>query len=371
MVNRWQERDFVLDVDKGTLSYFKKGFAGDPTEFKGELRLAGGMVAPWDKSLGGQKFVFELTSCVHEDGTETPLKLGAPSQHDREAWIIAIRATMKKHGAAGMRHVTALDDALTGRKALGLDRDMKEQQRLEAVEEAAHLRQEQMDHIEIEDVHQKQDLTLDAVGRIKAQLLDSQELANATGQTLTAQTEQIDAINEDLEKINHNVERADKNFDTLERWRIFGGKSRKKGKKAGKEQRKQISKDNEKFEDKVAAKKGDLGMEYDRSDSNDLDRDDLASSGPKHQNVAKGLKGRNAEEQAQIDAIAAKDDTINSGLDDIDKLLDVLGDTAKQLGDQTQKHNEKLKLMTGTTDEAQVGVARINERAQYNVRYLS
>ena len=362
----WKAHEFVLDVDKGTMSYYSKGKAKVAEAFKGESRLAGGMVAPAGRSVSGQKFVFELSGCVHEDGGEQALKMAAASKGEMDAWIIAIRATMKKHGAQSMRHVTALDDALTGRKKLGLDRDVKAQSQMDAIDEAERDRaesrlQEQMDP---EDVHIKQDLTLDAVGRIKAQLNESNELAAATAETLHKQTEQIDAINDDLDKINNNVDRADKNFDTLERWRFFGGKSKKKAKKAEKEAR-------EKLEKQSHSEEHQKGALHAVPHHQTHQEPPLSPSfKPGRHNVASGLEARDDDEQRHLDKIKQKDDVINDGLDDIDKLLENLGTAAKSLGEQTKLHNEKLKHMTGTTDEANVGVARINERAQYNVQYL-
>lgn len=69
-------------------------------------------------------------------------------------------------------------------------------------------------------------------------------------------------------------------------------------------------------------------------------------------------------------------------------MLDSLGDAAKGLGDKAKAHNEKLEVMKKSMDKAtdghfQIvalfriepsifkGVARVNERAAFNVKYLS
>ena len=42
----WQERDFVLDGEAGTLSYYGAGQGGFAKHLKGELHLRGGAVRP-------------------------------------------------------------------------------------------------------------------------------------------------------------------------------------------------------------------------------------------------------------------------------------------------------------------------------------
>mmetsp|Transcript_21227 Transcript_21227/g.26429 ORF Transcript_21227/g.26429 Transcript_21227/m.26429 type:complete len:282 (+) Transcript_21227:22-867(+) len=226
----WQERDFVLDIGKGTLSYYQKGQAGIRKGFKGELRLAGGLIKACGEPVSGQKYVFELNECVDEDGGIQPLKLAAATQGEMEAWIVSIRATMKKHGAAAMKHsrpLGAMMEAQEEKKNLMQGANPNALSRGQNQDIDEQMRQQHAQKIDAEEVYAMQNQTMNAVGRIKAQLDDTQQLAATTGETLDQQGEQLDAINDDLDKLNTNVDRADKNFNQLEKWRIFGGHSKK------------------------------------------------------------------------------------------------------------------------------------------------
>ena len=47
--------------------------------------------------------------------------------------------------------------------------------------------------------------------------------------TLKQQGEQIEQTTRDLDRMNHELKQADRNLSQLESWRIFGGKSKRKG----------------------------------------------------------------------------------------------------------------------------------------------
>lgn len=60
---------------------------------------------------------------------------------------------------------------------------------------------------------------------------------------------------------------------------------------------------------------------------------------------------------------------MNRGLDDLDGLLDALGDQAKAMNAQTRRQNRRLDDVRDELAEAEVGTARVNARARHNVGY--
>jgi len=373
----WQERDFVLDVDRGTLAYYAKGAAGVAKAYKGQVALAGGLVVAVDDATR-KAFAFELTGCVDLEGKDRPLRLAATSQPEMDSWLVAIRATIKKHGVSTHAADTTAGGLATARSRLssappragGGDDEGGADQHDQRSSAASHV-------VAAEDVYAKQELTRDAVARIKAQLADSKELADATAETLAAQGEQIDAVNRDATALNDNVDKADRNFDKLERWRVFGGRSKKKGARAAARAARdaQSSGDGGSPRDAAAPVAVSGGGGLDAAAGGPAEASSGKSVADRRRasrtNIAEGLSARDESDQAALDRIATNDDEINAGLDDIDAMLDDLGDTARALGATTKRHNAKLQTMTERVDTASSGVARINERAHYNVRYLS
>ena len=132
--------------------------------------------------LWGEAHVFAVT-CSDEAGRTTVLKLAGASEGEMQSWITALRSSSSTEAKQ--------DEGMSSRAA----------------------------------IQKTQDDSLEALSRITRMLEDSQAVAVKTGQELDQQAEQLAEIDADLGKMNAAVRRADRNFNSLERWRIFGGKS--------------------------------------------------------------------------------------------------------------------------------------------------
>ena len=85
--------------------------------------------------------------------------------------------------------------------------------------------------------------------------------------------------------------------------------------------------------------------------------------------MTSGLAARDGAEAGALASIAAKDDAIEDGLGGLDDLLDSLGTAAADMNKQARAHNDKLRDMQAGMNDAAVGTARVNERANCNVKY--
>lgn len=182
----WQPRDFVLDTNMGTLSYYAKGQAGFAKHLKGVLRLRGGQAAAVSQ-LHGEPFAFELQECLYEDDKVGELRLAASTVAEMDSWLVALRFAMKRHAGKG-------------------DDDSERPSTSMAAPEVD-------DFVDAGTVLKTQKDTSAAVGRIQAMLADSESVAATTAETMDAQAEQLDTINGDLAGLNANIKKADKNFD--------------------------------------------------------------------------------------------------------------------------------------------------------------
>ena len=166
--------------------------------------------------------------------------------------------------------------------------------------------------------------------------------------------------------MNHELKQADRNLTQLESWRIFGGKSKRKGRKAEKLARAHSSRfpEDEKEPSKSPPRR--------RRSSNDGSKSPASlpsSRKPSRSNIVDGLEGRDADEAAALDNIRRKDDTINAGLDEIDSMLDALGGDARRMNAQVRRQNSRLGVMNEALEESEARTARVNARARHNVGY--
>ena len=165
--------------------------------------------------------------------------------------------------------------------------------------------------------------------------------------------------------MNHELKQADRNLTQLESWRIFGGKSKRKGRKAEKLARAHSSR----FPDDDAKE---VSPPRRRRSSNDGSKSPASlpsSRKPSRSNIVDGLAGRDADEAEQLDRIRRKDDTINAGLDEIDSMLDALGGDARRMNAQVRRQNSRLGVMNEALEESEARTARVNARARHNVGY--
>ena len=315
----WQERDFVLEGD--SLAYYAPGQGGFAKHLKGELRLAGCGVAACDGFVHGRVNCFKVTTAGGDRGD---VVLSAETSAEAEAWIVAVRSAARGAGAAA----PAAPRVVLTRAPSG--------------------------DATAEDVDRVQDDTLAAVDRIRRQLEDSNAVAAQTSETLARQGEQMDDVNHNLTTLKANLERADKNLDKLERWRLpfWGGKSTKRGEHAA----------------QGAALRNDAVEDVAHHDLDEAGAARARARGDRR-NVTSGLAARDGAEAGALASIAAKDDAIEDGLGGLDDLLDSLGTAAADMNKQARAHNEKLRDMQAGMNDAAVGTARVNERANCNVKY--
>mmetsp|Transcript_12170 Transcript_12170/g.37466 ORF Transcript_12170/g.37466 Transcript_12170/m.37466 type:complete len:412 (-) Transcript_12170:63-1298(-) len=368
----WQARDFVLDSDAGALSYFDAGGGGVPDRCRSAVDLRGASARPLEGKHKGKPHCF-----VVEAGEQT-LTLAAPTADDRDDWVKAVRTAAKKLAIA--KHWRGAPAAAA-----------------ESWPEARRFAPgSKSDGAAESDVAAVQDETLSAVGRMRRQLTGTQEIANATSDTLRAQDEQLHGITRDLDRANSSLKEADKRLDSLESWRIFGGKSKKKGRKAEKLTRRAAERDGAAAASPEAGKKlSSRGSTLDSIDEapgsgrrllrrssstagKDLGDRRLSSSSMEggrrlsrrgSSNVTMGLEGRDDEEKAALQRIAARDEEVNRGLDDLDGLLDALGNQAKAMNTHVRRQSKKLDDVRDELHDAEVGTARVNARARHNVGY--
>jgi hypothetical protein len=80
----------------------------------------------------------------------------------------------------------------------------------------------------LQETEQKQNQTKEAVGRIKAQIGETETLANSTLQELREQGAQMDNINMDVIGVQQKLETSSSLQDTFDVWSggLFGGKKR-------------------------------------------------------------------------------------------------------------------------------------------------
>ncbi len=336
----WQARDCEVDRASGTFAYAS---ADKPRK---ALTLASAKVRTMEP-YKGKPFVF-----VVDFSSGEPLTLAATSGEERDKWVRFIKQTAKL--LAVRKH----------RAGEGLNPD-------QAWPEARRYRTgEKADRASAKDVDRLQDETLDVVGRMRRQLSGTREIAAATSDTLKQQGEQIEQTTRDLDRMNHELKQADRNLSQLESWRIFGGKSKRKGRKAEKLARAHSSR----FPEEESSSKSPprRSPPRRRRSSNDGSKSPASlpsSRKPSRSNIVDGLEGRDADEAAALDTIRRKDDTINAGLDEIDSMLDALGGDARRMNAQVRRQNSRLGVMNEALEESEARTARVNARARHNVGY--
>jgi len=323
----WQAREFALDSSDGTLRYYG---AGD--KLKGEVDLRGAAARALPGSLSGRPHCFLIEAAAGGGGPA--LTLSAASAAEAESWVIALRATAKKVGLRDHWKGGARPEA----------RPWPEARRDE--------------NVTADDVDRVQDQTLAAVDRMRRQLQGTSEVARATNDTLRQQEEQMGDVSRDLDRMNHELKVANKNMNRLESWRIFGGGSKKAGSKAKARKKQELKREEER-----------RGPAREFSEDAPSLSERPASRRPSRRNIAAGREGRTPEEAEALKRMAAKDDAVNSGLDDVDDLLDALSREARAMNAQTRRQNEKLGTIQGQLGDAEARTARVNERARHNVGY--
>ncbi len=337
----WQARDCEVDRASGTFAYAS---ADKPRK---ALTLASAKVRTMEP-YKGKPFVF-----VVDFSSGEPLTLAAPSGEERDKWVRFIKQTAKL--LAVRKH----------RAGEGLNPD-------QAWPEARRYRTgEKADRASARDVDRLQDETLDVVGRMRRQLSGTREIAAATSDTLKQQGEQIEQTTRDLDRMNHELKQADRNLSQLESWRIFGGKSKRKGRKAEKLARAHSSRfpEDEKEPSKSPPRRSPPRRRRSSNDGSKSPASLPSSRKPSRSNIVDGLEGRDADEAAALDNIRRKDDTINAGLDEIDSMLDALGGDARRMNAQVRRQNTRLGVMNEALEESEARTARVNARARHNVGY--
>ena len=331
----WQARDCEVDRASGTFAY------ASSDKPRKALTLAGAKVRTMEP-YKGKPFVFVLDFSGGE-----PLTLATTTSEERDKWVRFIKQTAKllavrKHRAG---------------EGLNPDQAWPEARRYKTGERA--------DRASAKDVDRLQDETLDVVGRMRRQLSGTREIAAATSDTLKQQGEQIEQTTRDLDRMNHELKQADRNLTQLESWRIFGGKSKRKGRKAEKMARRILV-------DSPTMMQRTVSPPRRRRSSNDGSKSPASlpsSRKPSRSNIADGLEGRDADEAERWIRIRRKDDTINAGLDEIDSMLDALGGDARRMNAQVRRQNSRLGVMNEALEESEARTARVNARARHNVGY--
>lgn len=332
----WQARDAEVDAASGTFAY-----ASNDKPRKA-MTLAGAKARVLEGKFKGKPFVFVVDFASGE-----PLTLACTSAEDRNMWVRAVKAACK--ALAIRRHRAG--------EGLAPDQAWPEARKYKSGEKA--------DRATSRDVDRLQDETLDVVGRMRRQLSGTREVAAATTDTLKQQGEQVEAVTRDLGKMNHELAQADRNLSQLESWRIFGGKSKRKGRKAEKLARAHSSRG----DDETGEAKSDSPPRRRRSSRTKEEATPTPPRRPSRSNVAQGLEGRDVEENAQLDRIRRKDDAVNSGLDEIDSMLDALSGDAKRMNAQVRRQNSRLGVMGEALGESEARTANVNARARHNVGY--
>lgn len=202
--------------------------------------------------------------------------------------------------------------------------------------------------------------TLASVERTKKKLEETVSVADATTAVLERQHEQMDAICDDLESAKARVQTADRNFNEYEKWRLFGGKSNKRAHRA--EQR--FSEDDARRDARRERRTASYwGRRPASSPKVPASRQPI-----EFRCVTDGLVGRDEAECAALGDIAANDARVNAGLADVSKLVDRVEDRALTMHRAMAHQHSDLAHLSGQVTDVGRGLARINERANYNVR---
>lgn len=229
---------------------------------------------------------------------------------------------------------------------------------------ARESRDEEIDDLLAAMTVETQQKTKQSVQRTKAKLEETLKVADETNSTLQRQHEQIDSISADLDSAKQRVETTEKRFNEYEKWRIFGGRSKKHADRA-EAQYLAEQKRNDERADKLKETYGRTHTPIERAPHV---AGSHTSSPARFQDVTAGLVARNDAEQAKLDEVAANDSEINEGLEDISKLLTRLEDKAYNMHDGVQRQNADIEHTTGQISDVNMRVARVNARAQHNLR---
>lgn len=194
--------------------------------------------------------------------------------------------------------------------------------------------------------------TAQSVERTKAKLNESLEVAEASCRALEQQNGQIRSINKDLERAKVKLGTSEKRFDEYERWRIFGGKSRKTADRAEKsfERVEQCS------ARESPAHKGELPKKSARV------------KGRARTEIAHGIEGRDDQEKEALKKVRDTDKEIDEGIRDISILLDQVEDRAIAMNEAVRTQNSDVQHLNDQVSDVNRGISRVNARVDHNLR---